>query len=284
MRTQYHRAFTLIELLIVITIIAMLAALFMPLGKVVREQANRARCQAKLRGLSSAYMAYAEVANRFPPYWHRSEHRYEGDRHKYASWLPIDPNYRVIEAPTGAWRSFNPMFGPLVFARLVKDSEQFVCPSVEDSAYPWWHEYPDDGPWFHCRMTNWDPIVSWEQWMKGNRSLRRYSSASYCLRIGLYPRSKDEALRDGINAFLADNFHYHYPDEEDWEFDVIRQRHGTGVNVAYLDGHIEYRTDRIMFTENYPKCKYRWVGEESGAGDITQTRMWRMWLSFDDRL
>jgi prepilin-type processing-associated H-X9-DG protein len=229
-------------------------------------------------------MSYAEVANRFPPYWHRSEHSYSGDRHKYSSWLPIDPNYRIIEALSGGGRSFNPMFGPLIFERYVKDAEQFVCPSVEDSGFEWWHVGGNGGPYWNSGFTNWDPIVSWEEWMKGNRGTARYSSGTYCLRIGLYPRSKDEALRDGINAFMADNFHYHYPDKEDWEYDVIRQRHGTGVNVAYLDGHLEYRTDEIMFTENYPKTKYRPLSEESGSGNITQTRMWRMWMSFDDRL
>lgn len=276
-------AFTLIELLLVIVIIALLISFILQTGGPIREAANRARCQTKLKGLADAYMAYTtKRGGQFPPYWHSSEWR---GNDMYASWLPVDPNNRIVEAPTASWRSFNPAFGPLVFERMVKDADTFVCPAVGDSADPWWHELPKptyQRIYYHDNMTNWDPIVSFEQWMKGNRSLRRYSSASYSLRFGLYPRSKTWLVNEGINAFLADNFHFHYVDEEDWDQDVIKQRHGSGVNVAYLDGSVQWRQDPIIFTDNYPAPTYRPLGNESG-GDLKRTKMWKMWTSFDQK-
>ena len=117
--------------------------------------------------------------------------------------------------------------------------------------------------------------------MQGAR-WRQYSASSYCLRFGLWPHSRSEAIAKGVNAFLADNFHYYYSNEEDWEWDVIRQRHRTGVNVAYLDGHVEWREDPVLFTDNYEVPGYIPLQVEAGSpGRLQDTRMWQMWASFD---
>lgn len=277
-----RRGFTLIELLLVIAIIGLLVALIMQGGGALREAANRARCATNLSGLQKAYMAYVEERcnGNFPPFWHRSE--WSGND-QYAGWLPIDPNYRIIEADGG--RSYNKTFGPLVFEKYVKSADVFVCPTLSDSGNDWWHEFPRDSGsrvYFHDSYTNWDPIVSYVEWMKGNRATRRYTSASYSLRFGLYPRSRQWLMDQGVNAFIADNFHYHYPDEEDAEFDIFGQRHVKGVNVAYIDGSVEFRSDSILFTDNYDRSKYRPLSSDGGR-DITKSKMWAMWSSFDKK-
>jgi prepilin-type N-terminal cleavage/methylation domain-containing protein len=70
-RITHHassRAFTLIELLTVIAIIAILAAILFPVFARAREQARRATCQSNLFQIGMALHAYAhDYDGRFPP-------------------------------------------------------------------------------------------------------------------------------------------------------------------------------------------------------------------------
>ena len=64
-----RRAFTLVELLIVIGIIAVLAGLFLSTGRKAREQANATICSNNLRQLALAFTAYTQDnEDRFPHY------------------------------------------------------------------------------------------------------------------------------------------------------------------------------------------------------------------------
>jgi prepilin-type N-terminal cleavage/methylation domain-containing protein/prepilin-type processing-associated H-X9-DG protein len=58
-----RRAFTLVELLVVIGIIAILVALLLPTLSSVRKQARSAQCLANLRTIQQAYAAYVSSEN-----------------------------------------------------------------------------------------------------------------------------------------------------------------------------------------------------------------------------
>jgi prepilin-type N-terminal cleavage/methylation domain-containing protein len=60
-------AFTLVELLVVITIIGMLMSLLLPAVNSAREAARRANCQNNLRGIGQAFQVYATAHNGLLP-------------------------------------------------------------------------------------------------------------------------------------------------------------------------------------------------------------------------
>lgn len=62
-----HRGFSLIELLVVITIIAVLVGLLLPAVQAARETARRSSCANNLRQLAVATQLYHDKHRRFPP-------------------------------------------------------------------------------------------------------------------------------------------------------------------------------------------------------------------------
>lgn len=106
-KARQHRsrkAFTLVELLVVIGIIAVLIALLLPVLSRAREQARRTKCLANLRTLGQAMFLYAN---------------------NYKDRLPNgNPPQVWSDAAAADWVMVN-------FAEDVKDKRVFHCPSDE---------------------------------------------------------------------------------------------------------------------------------------------------------
>src|SRR5258706_9341829 len=66
---RYKRAFTLVELLVVIGIIAILLAILLPVLNRAKRQAQRVVCQANLRAIGQGLMMYVDENKYYPGGW-----------------------------------------------------------------------------------------------------------------------------------------------------------------------------------------------------------------------
>lgn len=110
-----HRAFTLIELLTVIAIIGILAAIIIPTVGRVRESARSAQCVSNLRQITMALMVYADDNKGFLPASSRPLLQSETGTGSAVIW-------------TKALRSYLPLLGNTATAR---EHPIFVCGSAE---------------------------------------------------------------------------------------------------------------------------------------------------------
>lgn len=122
------RAFTLIELLTVIAIIGILAAILIPVVGAVRERVRSAHCQSNLRQLHTATMLYAQDNNEL---------------------FPQDGT------DLGTWTQRIGVYMDIPDLQISGGSEMFQCPSRIDDTTNWqsWQShyginYILSGPWY----------------------------------------------------------------------------------------------------------------------------------------
>ena len=109
-RTSQKNAFTLVELLVVITIIGILISLLLPAVQAAREAARRLQCSNNAKQVALAMHLYHEANNQFPPGY---------------GYFPADRPYGGgVSGPEWAWPT-----------RLFAFMEQ---PALADAIAPYW--------------------------------------------------------------------------------------------------------------------------------------------------
>ncbi len=221
-----RRAFTLVELLVVIGIITVLIAILLPALNGARKEANRVKCQSNMRQLLMATAMYEGESKGYIP---------------FAGWA--NGNSQDSSAYAYGWLF---QFPTATFPPAPSDVDNGVL-------YP----YLRDRTLFHCPL--WDTNNT-----QGTESITSYLMNGAICGFGYYghaPRmfpsfpitqfgnSSEkiiywEAEETALTTGAIWNDSSSYPNEEG-----LADRHRVGANVAMLDGHVEWMSQATFNAE-----------------------------------
>ena len=227
--------FTLIELLIVIAIIAILAAMLLPALNVAREKARTIACASNQKQCSLELMQYAEDnKGALPPYYYNGATKWGNTDQRECSWFHI-----LADAP---WWS----------EKIKKKWQYFHCPSLPfDPAYnAFMRSY--DGQIFGlitaCAGDQFN--IHSKKVAAGASTAYRYSDNDLKRPVSELPMLADSTRRSsnvGLKTQSA-TIHYRYKYENS---PSLHLRHpGNSANIAFLDGHAESQNKGTVMSRN----------------------------------
>jgi prepilin-type N-terminal cleavage/methylation domain-containing protein/prepilin-type processing-associated H-X9-DG protein len=235
-------AFTLVELLVVIGIIAVLMSLLMPsLGR-AREMARRTKCASNMRQIALAAHYYSMNDKKGIYLW-----RVPGSED---SLEPLYPYYL---------KSYDVAVCPSTFNVVTEDAHLRNNARLGANDSSGGHSYEIRG-WIWAGITFPDGTFEPVEVVKNNR----YFAKKQWSRVMLLTDADDSAEGDTNN----------WPEKVD--------NHGAeGCNIAYLDGHVEFvRTGRAMleaymegyYNPNQPTSRYSQYGLSFSGNVFKWTR------------
>ena len=227
------RGFTVIELLIVVTIIAVLISILLPAVNKIQMASGQTICLSNIRQLTAGIMAYATDHDTQLPYcnWNNSV----DDNSQYGKgWLFATSQYRVGYSPpnvNGGWGGLGHY-----------PSEGVVTGSI----WPYVNSYKP----YHCPIDNPDFWFGTEYLTSYlfNGDECDYGGMSYSGSAGVQLR---RVKKPGNKVMLWEALEQRFEgqsftgavwnDGSSWPGEeVLADRHYKGANVSFYDGHVEW--------------------------------------------
>jgi len=236
-RATRRMAFTLVELLVVIGIIAVLISILLPSLTRAREAANRTACLSNLRSIGQMFLLYAQFNKDQVPLGTRSNIYLE--------------NYWIRRDNNGAMRWIS--WGPLYRAGYMRSPEYMYCPAAADLFHQYnavsneWNRILVDTPQgngygvragYALRpMDGTGKPVLWRDGASATNDGAAPPCDASSPQIDWTPYPKMSKLR--MRALAADIFST--PHRVKW-------RHVKGINALYSDGSARWETKELFTT------------------------------------
>lgn len=234
-----EKAFTLVELLVVISVIAILLAILMPaLGK-ARETAKRAQCGFNLKQLMLAWFMYADNNNGFVM---------QGK--DYNKWTPF-PTY--IQFWNGKWVTDASMSGGGYMIpeegylwKYAPNGKLNACPSLRKEMTL--ADHGQLGYGYNVRyLSGQDDAKTGTVWITRWVKLVNIKQTSRKMAFGDCARNKMGAAATGSPQEMTP---FIFPPRQ--QFASFQGRHNRNGNVAWIDGHVSAETPK-WWLSGYPK-------------------------------
>ncbi len=231
------RRFTLIEMLVVISIIAILAAMLTPALMKAREAANSTFCKSNLKQLTMALLMYAGDFNDYVP----GHNGFGADgSYTYYTYAPgffwkymIMPYVGIEVKEPDAWgdNCLKDVRNGLM--ERMKGSNVFMCPNVERRAEK---GYPFERSYGLADGYTWTNHATWR--IRNNLRQIKKKSPSQVFLYGDNPRL-NPGREDQWGCF--------------WEYDTAHGNnvqdyliHQDGANASWCDGHVSFSPSVLL--------------------------------------
>lgn len=276
-RGSRRHAFTLVELLVVIGIIAVLIALLLPALQKAKDQAQRTQCMSNLRTIGQLYQIYANQYSQYVP---------AGRHGAFAQSV----HYMAIGDPSqeNAGGGYFTEVGLLAKANLISldgkadEPKVFFCPNNTSIELDSGTGIVAGSIWMQGTTRNsysQNPVWRWGEDAPG-------APRVWVWRKWFYQANGDRAVDGGVAPFTQGDARPFIPKIRDWKgFAImgdlivtdqhVKQGHRGGINMLFPDWNVQWIPVGLLQPEwnNVP-----WATMGSGynsSNDVPLQRVWK---------